>query len=380
MNQLLAVFFKAAREQGRDRLGLTLTLLTAPFFVLFYWVVFLDSETAQPIAVLAAPGQDPAPVVRALSEIEDEQGRALLRPRRATDEARVRQQLERGELACAVELPEGFLEEAGQAERTPSVKLIGDVSSARWRQAAPAVTQALQSWRLNQAQMSPPLIVEREALGRSARRTDFEAYVPNLLVFAVIMLVFSSSMAVAREAERGTLTRIMLTPLPPWRYLLGVGAFQAVLGVASVALTFGVAWALGFRARGSAWLAVAAASLAGLSCVGLGVLVASLARSVTRAFLIGSFFMFLLMLFSGLIFPIPRVELLTLGGRAIGPFELLPTVHAARALQRVLTLGAGPAEVAFELIAMLILAALNFAAGWALFVHSQRRLAAGEGA
>jgi ABC-2 type transport system permease protein len=73
------------------------------------------------------------------------------------------------------------------------------------------------------------------------------------------------------------------------------------------------------------------------------------------------------MFFSGSIFPMPRITLFTLFGHPVGPFELLAPTHAVNALNKVFTLGAGLAEVWYELAALTLLSAIYFAVGVWLF-------------
>ena len=182
----------------------------------------------------------------------------------------------------------------------------------------------------------------------------FEEFVPSLLIFAVIMLIFSTAMAIAREAEAGTLERLRLTPMGPGHYLLATSLVQGLLGLSSLLLTFLVALALGFQSQGALPLAILVVAGAALSTIGLGVFVASLARSVSQAFLIASLLMFLLLLFSGAIFPLPDLTSL----------NLLPTVPAVRALSAVLLDGASFQEIRADLLLLLILSSLFFASGW----------------
>ena len=74
---------------------------------------------------------------------------------------------------------------------------------------------------------------------------------------------------------------------------------------------------------------------------------------MAQAFAIASFFMFLLLLFSGVVFPIPELALL----------EALPTVHGARALHEVLVLDAGPLDVIEDVGALAGLSAAFFLLG-----------------
>jgi ABC-2 type transport system permease protein len=63
----------------------------------------------------------------------------------------------------------------------------------------------------------------------------------------------------------------------------------------------------------------------------------------------------------------PKVSLFTLAGHDFGPYDILPPTHAVVALNKVLTLGAGLDEVAFELSALTILSVLYFVIGVLLF-------------
>lgn len=191
----------------------------------------------------------------------------------------------------------------------------------------------------------------------------FDAFVPGLLVFAVIMLVFSSAMAIAREVEWGAILRLKLTPLTTLELLAGISLVQLVLGAASVVLTLATAMMLGFDARGQASAVLALALIGCLASIGLGMIVASLSTSTTRAFLIASVAMFLLMLFSGVIFPRPEADLFTLGARTIGLFDALPTTHLSIGLEKVLARGVDLGALGFELASLGALSVLYFALG-----------------
>lgn len=154
----------------------------------------------------------------------------------------------------------------------------------------------------------------------------------------------------------------------------GNAVVQLALAAISAELTLAAARALGFSPRGSILAVLALAVIASQASIGIGLLVASLARSQHRAFLVASVTMFVLLLFSGVIFPRPEVTLVTVGGAPIGPFDLLPTTHLHEAMSRVLA-GAALADVAGRVAALFALSALYFAAGVLVF---RRRHALGR--
>jgi len=179
-----------------------------------------------------------------------------------------------------------------------------------------------------------------------------QAFVPGLLVFAVIMVVFSAAMAVAKEVESGALRRLRLTPLRAVDYLGGVSLFQLLLGAGSVTLTLLTAALLGFDTKGVGLSAVGLGVLASAGSVGIGMMVATFSPTTSRAFLVASVAMFLLLLFSGVIFPRPDAQI----------FDLLPTTQLHLALSTLWSSDTGE-DVGRRAAALLGLSLLYFGAG-----------------
>ena len=219
---------------------------------------------------------------------------------------------------------------------------------------------------------APVFVLVYSAVYGNADEPSLQDFVPSLVIFAVIMLIFSTAMAVAREADRGTLARLRMTPMRPAHYLSAVAAFHLLLGIISVGLTFGVAMAVGFDSQGSVLVASLIAIVCALACIGIGIVVGSLATSVYQAFLMASFCMFLLLLFSGALFPLPDSEWITVFDRTIGWIDLLPTVHAVEAMSYVLLFGDSLLDVRGSVNMMIVLSVLYFVAGWSVFATSRR--------
>jgi ABC-2 type transport system permease protein len=160
---------------------------------------------------------------------------------------------------------------------------------------------------------------------------------------------------------------LQLTPVNSVELLGGITIALLLIGALSIAFSFAVAVMLGFRSLGPIWVAILVGSIASLSVIGTGMVVASFTRTVSQAFVVANFPMALMMFFSGSIFPLPRVTLFTIAGHPIGLYDFLPPTHAVVALNKILTLGAGLGEVVYELAALTILSILYFAMGVWLF-------------
>lgn len=99
------------------------------------------------------------------------------------------------------------------------------------------------------------------------------------------------------------------------------------------------------------------------------VLVAAFLRTVFDLVTVGCFPFFILMFFSGGMFPLPGVPLFQLGDRAIQLNEILPTTHAITAMDQILSYGAGIGDIRFELGALGILTVAFYAFGTWIFTR-----------
>jgi ABC-2 type transport system permease protein len=126
---------------------------------------------------------------------------------------------------------------------------------------------------------------------------------------------------------------------------------------------------VGYRTDGSLLSLFLVGGLASLSIMGFSVIVAAFLRSIFDLVTVGCFPFFILMFFSGGMFPLPGVPLFEFGDRVVELNEVLPTTHAISALNRVLSYGAGLGDVAYELGAMALITAGFFALGTWIFTR-----------
>jgi ABC-2 type transport system permease protein len=381
--KLLAVFYKSCLEMLRQPLVLALALAFAPFFILLYRLWLPSGSTTYTILVLDQdrPVQSlmaAKEAFRAVEAVTYKDGQALLAVRRVESREEAEKLLrDRRAAALLVFPPEFSSAVAGlrqSADAPPAAyTLVGDLSNPLYAVAAVLAAGAVDSYIQASTGRSSPTRFQEEALGGSGARTEFENYVPGLLVFAVIMLIFPAAMAVAREIESGTLRRLRMTQMRALDLLGGISLAQVLVGMLSIGLSLLTAWCLGFRSQGPLWLAFLVGMLTALSMVALGLVVACFAKTAMQAFLVANFPLALLMFFSGAIYPIPRVGLFSVAGREIGLYDILPATHAVTALNKVMALGASVGDVSYELGALLALTCLYFGLGVWLFQRTQLR-------
>ena len=177
--------------------------------------------------------------------------------------------------------------------------------------------------------------------------------VPGLLAVVLSMtMVMMTSIAVARERERGTMENLLAMPLRPLEVMTGkilpyvlIGAAQTVIIVVLAGLIFSVPFA------GAAWLLALATLVFITVSLLLGFTLSTFAKTQMQAMQMSFFYILPSILLSGFAFPyagMPR------WAQWLG--ELLPVTHYLRVVRGVMLKGWYPGEALTQL---LILAALG---------------------
>jgi ABC-2 type transport system permease protein len=386
--KLLSVFNVSLREQLRSPWDLLLVLVLAPGLIWMYWSFMGGGSTSYPVLVIdndagvcIAGDRSRSCAEQAIAQVTQvayESGNPMLRVSTLTDRAEAEKKLRDRDAAALIIFPADFSDAIRQARQgspaaSAKVTLVGDLNNPYYSVAAILAMSALDDYVLEATGQSRSIQLAEEALGSSASRTEFETYVPGLLIAAATMMLYSVAIAITRQIEAGTVRRLQITRITSFDLLGGISLLYTLISVFSVVLAFWTAQALGFRSQGPLWLAMLICILTSFSVIGAGLITACLSGTTAKAAIVANFPLLLLLFFSGAVFPMVKVDLFTLGGYTFRLFDVLPHTHAALALNKVLSLGAGPGDVLAELTALLILSAVYFAAGVWLFQRTHLR-------
>ncbi|MGE0502766.1 MAG: ABC transporter permease [Rhizobiaceae bacterium] len=169
--------------------------------------------------------------------------------------------------------------------------------------------------------------------------------VPGLLgVILQMTMVMMTSMALTREAERGTMENLLAMPATPIEIMLGkvlpylvVGAVQVTVVLATAKLLFGVPFV------GSMPLLLSAILIFVLSLVLLGYTISTAARTQMQAMQLTFFFFLPSLLLSGFMFPYRGMPD---WAQVFG--EIFPLTHFLRIIRGVMLKGAGYPAIASE--------------------------------
>jgi len=388
--RLLTLFKKTMIENFRDWKILILILTFAPFFVfLMYFYIGYTTETYKVIFInydlgVKATDRDAFNAGQALisemTEATYEDGTNILVVYKEEEMAKAQKRLEDKSVDLIVEIPKNFSKtlmgfKEGKRPTPVVVKTYGDPANTKYIMAAAWCDSITYHYAGSLTGQESPLELRAESISRTKSLNDFTLYVPALLALALMMLMFTAAATIIREKDKGTLIRLRISNMTTLEWLSAVSVTQIIIGLLAMGLTYLTAVSLGYQSSGSFVAVMVVGILSSLSIIAISLVVAALLRSVFDLMTIGCFPFFILMFFSGGMFPIPPLQLFVVGGRPININDILPTTHSISALGKILNYDSGLSDVVFEIGAIVILSFIYFAAGVWLFTKRHMRAA-----
>jgi ABC-2 type transport system permease protein len=277
-----------------------------------------------------------------------------------------------------VEIPRGFSKSLATLRETKSgapPRLVNhaDETNLRGSMAMAMSDYVAFTYVAERTGAALPLDVTVRSLGSGLPRSEFDLYVPALLVLALIMVLFTAATSLIKEVDKGTMTRLVLSKLGTAELLAAVSIAQVGIGVVALALAYLAALSCGYVSAGSLPLLLLVGSATALSVVAMATLTAAFLKSMFELLTVGTFPFFVLMFFSECMFPLPKIRALRIGSDTLYANDVLPTSLCVRAFNEILNRGAGLGDVAFELVAILVLTAVYFVVGAWLFRRRHQR-------
>jgi ABC-2 type transport system permease protein len=267
-----------------------------------------------------------------------------------------------------------LLEPSGMAEPPAQLELLGDLTRMEYIVGAIWTEELINSFVLETTGIRLPVSWKETALGHSGDRSEFELYMPGLLILSIIMIIFSASAAIVREPETGTLERLKISQLSSLEFLGGISLVQIIIAMLSLGLALLAALALGYSLiPGSLGFLLLIAFLTALSMISFSLIVAAMCRSIKEVAIIGTFPLFLLMFFTGAAFPISGGKLFTIGGYDVMLNDILSPTWAVEALNKVLIRGMEVRDTLPEMVALITLTVFYFVLGtWTFKMRHMR--------
>lgn len=365
----LSVAFKELRQLRRDPVALALTFLF-PILLISIVVVITQAFTAPsydiPVVIAdldsTSVSKDFTDNLRSYREIRIT---AFL----PTQEAAI-STVERGRAVAAIVIPPGFgqLLEAG---RGAPIVLATDTSKL--------TSQAIVGFTVNRGirELLTQLNMEAAAEGPlpgtfvihrpiSGRPPSGDPILPGMLGMIIILGSFDDMVnAITKERERGTFTRLILSPVNVLSIFSGKMVSAVILTALRTTLVLVIFLALGFQPQGSLILTYVTTGLIGMFTVSVGLVLSTRIKSAATLTVLEIALTFPLFQLSG---ATQSPQLLASGGQNIA--LMLPWTYGNDALRRVIYLGLGLDAIFVDLAVLFISSLLMLPLATLLFRRS----------
>jgi len=370
------VFLKSLKEQVRNYWILILTVTLAPFFVFIYYLINEASQSSYDVLLL---NQDQGINIENTHVNLGSGFSAFLNENLETHEEMpifvkgvetregAEALLKQGQADVLLVLPSNLSELViGETVQLPDVEMVGNLTSTSYLLAAVIVGDFLNQYLALASDSQLLYTFTETAIGRTGDVSDFDLWMPGIMVLSIIMLMFSATIAIITEVDQKTILRLRLSTVGPGQLLAGIGAVQVLVGLIAILLTLGVAVALGFKLQGSFMAFLLIAFLTSISMIAFSLLLAGFTRSSTDVLIVGNFPLFLFMFFTGAAFPIQPEPWFTLAGYGISWQSLMSPTHAVNALKQISIMGSSLYSVLPELASLISITILYSLLGvWA---------------
>jgi len=378
--KIISIIRKSIKEQIRNFWIFILTVSIAPFFVVIYNLIdegFTQSYKAAIINNDTLISADSTQNNHALNFInyvdynEHKKEDFVLSFKVYKSLQKAQQQLKDKDIDLILVIPSNFSQSVSNLKKSDTSKVdiefIGDLTDYNYLMAAIWAHNYTYSFISYETGIDQPLNLIETGIGSSTNLTSFDLYVPGLLIFSIIMLMFSATVAIIVESEKQTLKRIKISRVSSFEFLGGISTVQVIVGIVSVTLTLIVAIGLGFNIHGSFLLFMLIAVLCSISIIAFSLILAAFTKTITDVLIVGNFPLFLFMFFSDVMFPINSATLFKIGGYNIKANFILSSTHAVSALKKVLIMQESFNDILPELTMLITLTVFYFLIGVWLF-------------
>ncbi len=379
--RITGVIKKSMKEQARSFWLLLLTVSTAPFFVLVYDLI---TESYAPVYDILVLNHDEGLPSASTFNLGDSLIHALLGKQDKT--CKIGQVQSMGEALKKLKnkkadllmiLPEDFSRSLTSIESTGSVRPFrlefqGNITDFNYIITAVLAYSLVSDYVTDYTGILPPFEFAETGIGSSGALTDFELAVPGLVIFSIIMLMLTASVAMVAEVENKTMLRLKLSRITTFELMGGITLIQILVGLLSVILTLAVAAALGYQFRGAFLPVFIVIVLTTISIIAFSLFIAAFSKSVTQVLIIGNFPLFIFMFFTGAMFPMNITPWFSLKGYGFSVISLMSPTHAVSALNKLLIMQEEFSGVVPEIVSLILLSILYFTGG--IWLYKKRHM------
>jgi len=373
--KIVSCFIKTLKENLRDWKILILAIVFAPFFVYLMYIYLGDPGTSLYNIIVINnddAGSSSGELIAEWEKIRTSEGNPLLRVRVISDSSAANRMIKNRETDLVVTIPRDFSESLrmylnGNGRFISPLTILGDQANAKYIAAASFIDYTTYSYLGLRTGIELPMSMSYEYSGRGEIKSEFDLYIPALLVLSIIMILFTAGASIVREVEKDTITRLTLSELSSREFMAALSINQIIIGIICLLLTLLAAFSVGYRTSGSIALLLLTGTVTCFSVISISIITACFIRTMFGLLTLGCFPFFILAFFSDSFMPLPKINLLRLANNQLYINDILPTATATRAFNKILNYNSEFNEIIFELVWITVIAIVYFLIGVWLF-------------
>jgi len=281
-----------------------------------------------------------------------------------TSEMEAETALNDGILPAYLIIPQGFSQVVTAAEPADFVLTYDEANPSLPQRLMPMINEATRQF-LN---VEIPLDVELVPQESRIANPYINWFIPGMAVYGLMILIPTVGGIMVRDRIKGFLLRLLTTPARPSDFIFGYTMPFIPVMLISVAIYLGVGFLMGMTIIGNFGLAYLILFITGIFCLGLGMLIGTVARSEDQASGIPWIFIVPLAMISGAWF---NAETMPAG--LIKVASVFPFYHAINACRNVVSGGVSAGDIGTDLYWIIGWAVAIFAIGIAVFRKSMTR-------
>lgn len=381
--RFMGYLIKTLKENLRDWKILMFALAFAPCFIFILYAAYGQGNHSYNIEVInqdvSRNESHSSIIIKLLEEARHPDGVVKYRLHFSENREESVRKLKNKSADVLVIIPEDFSSTLDLASTSPDykpsrLKLFGDPRNSRYAVASILLLTDIDLYVREATGVKTPLDLDETLIGEGKALTDFDLYVPGIVILALLNVMFTAGASFIKEIEKGTLQRLMMSRLTTAELIGSIGIVQIALCVISMVLTLASASLCGFEFHGSFAALLLVGLISSIGVIGLALISIGFLKSVYDLMTVGVIPYFVIMFFAGVFFPLPPVQIATLGEYAVRLNDFLPLSLSGVAMNKILNFGAGIRDIGFELWGTLAVSLAYYGIGLLIFRRRHMRI------
>lgn len=276
--------------------------------------------------------------------------------------------LKLGELKAYIVIPQGFGEQVTQNWQGDKVNIVLNITYDESDLiVSDQIISIIDATVRSFARIEIPVTIDAAPAHVETDITYVDFFAPGIIVFGLLVLIPTAANMMVSDREKGMITRLLTTPARPVDFILGYSLCLLLVAAAQILIIMVATWLFGLNMIGNPILAYLIFMLTGLCCIGIGMIISSLAKTQTQVAPITWLLAMPLAVLSGIWFPIEMMPVYLRGVAYAFPFA-----HAIDASRAILIRGVGLEAVGDDFLFLVGWSVVAFTIGIILFRRSMR--------